>query len=169
MITPARRAWCLVIGWMALIFWFSGASFSAAHTAPMFGPLLMRLFPAITPEQIEIVHFAIRKLGHWTEYFVLAVLILRALTVGARAASLFRHAALAVLGATLFALSDEWHQAFVPGREASLADVTLDSFGALCGAALFALMKTRQKPHGQHRAVLAIAKKLDNTKVKPQG
>lgn len=153
MITPARRAWCFVIGWMAVIFWFSGAGFSAAHTAPMLGPLLMRLFPAITPELIESVHFAIRKLGHWTEYFVLAVLLLRALTVERSAASMRRQTAISILGAMLFALSDEWHQSFVPGREASLADVTLDSFGALCGATLYALLKTRKSQ--QSRSISA--------------
>ncbi len=36
--------------------------------------------------------------------------------------------------ASLFALSDEFHQSFVPGRYPSLADVGIDSFGALLGA-----------------------------------
>lgn len=150
--TAASRAWGLVIGWMALIFWFSGASFSAGNTAPMLGPLLLRFFPQITPEQIDIVHFAIRKFGHWSEYFVLAVLILRAVLASSTASSFVRHASYAVLGSSVFALSDEWHQSFVPSREASLIDVMVDTFGAICGAAACALLK--RTPRSRNRAVL---------------
>lgn len=127
----------------------------------------MRLLPAITPEQIEIAHFAVRKLGHWSEYFVLAGLILRALITSSKSRNLYRYALIAVLGAVFFALSDEWHQSFVPSREASLVDVTVDSFGALCGAVFFMLLQSQRHP--QIRSGAAVATKLDNAGVKPQG
>ncbi len=41
---------------------------------------------------------------------------------------------LAVLVATAYGVSDEWHQSFVPGRMPSLADVGADAVGALLGA-----------------------------------
>ena len=41
---------------------------------------------------------------------------------------------IALVLTVLYAISDEFHQGFVPTRTASIADVTLDIFGALCGA-----------------------------------
>lgn len=40
----------------------------------------------------------------------------------------------------LFAISDETHQAFVPGRGPQVSDVLLDSFGALLGIGLFLIV-----------------------------
>ena len=40
-------------------------------------------------------------------------------------------------GLVLFAISDEIHQAFIPGRSASLMDIGLDLVGILAGLALF--------------------------------
>jgi len=37
---------------------------------------------------------------------------------------------------TIFAISDEIHQMTVPGRFASMSDLTLDVFGILCGLVL---------------------------------
>ena len=41
---------------------------------------------------------------------------------------------LPVLIGSLYGLSDEWHQSFVPGRDASLADVLADALGCWLGA-----------------------------------
>jgi VanZ family protein len=38
---------------------------------------------------------------------------------------------------TLYGLSDEWHQAFVPGRDPSAADFAMDAVGSLLGAVAF--------------------------------
>ena len=42
--------------------------------------------------------------------------------------------------ATLYAATDEFHQVFVPGRSGKVADVLLDSAGALLGVLLLALI-----------------------------
>ena len=42
----------------------------------------------------------------------------------------------AVLIGILFALSDEYHQSFVPGRHMSLMDVIFDSLGIIFGSSL---------------------------------
>jgi VanZ family protein len=42
-----------------------------------------------------------------------------------------------VLAGFLFAASDEWHQAFVPGREPSFGDFVADTGGLLLGFLLF--------------------------------
>ena len=43
----------------------------------------------------------------------------------------------------LYAVSDEWHQAFTPGRSPSSLDVIIDGTGGLIGLALWALIQTR--------------------------
>jgi len=44
-------------------------------------------------------------------------------------------AAGAVAITTAYGCSDEWHQSFVPGRDADLRDVWADAVGAVAGAA----------------------------------
>ena len=65
----------------------------------------------------------IRKSAHFTEYAVLFWLLIR----GPMAARPY----MALMLCVAYALSDEGHQIFVPGRTASLFDVALDSSGAL--------------------------------------
>lgn len=45
--------------------------------------------------------------------------------------------ALAFILTCIYALSDEFHQLFVPGRAFELLDIALDSLGALAGALLW--------------------------------
>lgn len=45
--------------------------------------------------------------------------------------------ALILVGLILFAISDEIHQLFVPGRSASVMDVSLDVMGILLGLSIF--------------------------------
>ena len=71
---------------------------------------------------LEAHEIALRKLAHFLEYAVLGALLARAtdelpafwLGVG-------------------YAVSDEIHQAFVPGREAAILDVAIDAAGVLAG------------------------------------
>jgi VanZ family protein len=54
-----------------------------------------------------------------------------------------RHSSARVIGAgaiaSVYGVLDEWHQSFVPGRFASLTDVTLDIAGAVLGVWLAAI------------------------------
>ena len=51
--------------------------------------------------------------------------------------------AVAVGICVLYAISDEVHQLFVPGRSGQFKDVFLDSGGAIVGAALYRLFVRR--------------------------
>ena len=42
----------------------------------------------------------------------------------------------------LFAISDEFHQSFVPGRSASLMDIGLDLLGIVLGLGVFRIFRT---------------------------
>lgn len=73
-------------------------------------------------------------LGHFTVYFVLAILLWWAL--GALALSPWQRVTIAFAGTVLYGISDEWHQSFVPGRQPDVLDVITDAIGAAVGLAL---------------------------------
>lgn len=68
------------------------------------------------------------KFLHFGAYFVMAVFSWRALRhSGINKLNL---ALLSLLFCSLYGVSDEWHQSFVPGRTASTLDWLADSLGA---------------------------------------
>lgn len=81
----------------------------------------------------------IRKSAHFTEYFILCILYYKTLSISARKAL----AASAVL-AVLYAVSDELHQYFVPGRAAMAADVLIDSAGVLLAVLVLLIIRRRR-------------------------
>ncbi|HLF27167.1 MAG TPA: VanZ family protein [Anaerolineae bacterium] len=68
---------------------------------------------------------------HLALYAILAGLLCRALASNRRLA--LDRVAFVLLCSALYALSDEWHQSFVPSRESSLADWLTDLIGAAVG------------------------------------
>ncbi len=74
--------------------------------------------------------FILKKLAHFSEYFILNFLISRAL-IKTTNLSLKKSLVLAFVVSVLYAVSDEYHQSFVPGREPRIRDIIIDSFGAL--------------------------------------
>ena len=125
---------------MVLIFGGSGDTLSAAHTSRWLEPFLRSLLGGeVSATRVEWAHFLVRKAGHVSEYAVLATLLWWALRpptppAGAAPSRLVgRRDWLAIGLAAAFAASDEFHQAYVPSRGASVADVCLDSVGAALG------------------------------------
>jgi VanZ family protein len=114
--TARRLPWLLpAVAYAALIFWLSHQS------SPV--PWLPSAW------------WTWDKLLHAVEYAGLAALLVLGLThVGTM--GLRRAARLAILLAAAYGASDELHQAFVPGRDASWLDWAADSAGALVGGIL---------------------------------
>ena len=131
--------------WMTIIFLGSSDMLSAEHTSRLLVPFLRWLDPQISFATLNAIQLGIRKLGHLTEYAVLAMLLWRGLRGGTRwqmkMSILFL---VAVLGCAIFAASDEFHQSFVPSRTPSPTDVMIDICGALIGL-LMCLVFTRKK------------------------
>jgi VanZ family protein len=80
---------------------------------------------------------------HAAEYLVLAALIARALT--GRGDLRFTLLAMALGLSFLYALSDEVHQLYVPGRAFELRDLALDLAGSALGIISFATFLTLQR------------------------
>lgn len=82
---------------------------------------------------------------HFIEYGTLAVLLAHAVR-GTwshwRTLSVF---GIAALGATLWGLIDEIHQAFVPGRVADAQDLLADALGSVLGSTVYLLLIKQQK------------------------
>jgi VanZ family protein len=117
------RQWLPVIAWGGLIFCLSTSAFSAVNTATVIDPILRLILPGISAAAIDVGHMLVRKCAHFTEYGILFWLLIRG--------PMAERPYLALMLCVVYALSDEGHQAFVPGRTASLYDVALDSTGAL--------------------------------------
>jgi len=91
-----------------------------------------------------IEQFPFRDKGvHFLEYAVLGWLCAAASRRTWPSASGWRTAAFAVLITVLWGLSDEVHQAFVPGRSSELADVLADFLGGIAGAGVWHLFSNR--------------------------
>ena len=73
-------------------------------------------------------------ISHAAGYAVLAVLACRALAHGLGQPVTARAAVLAVIISVLYGVTDEFHQSFVPGRNADAWDVVKDLAGAVAGA-----------------------------------
>jgi VanZ family protein len=114
------------IAWTCLIAWLSSPNWSAADTGSRLLPVLHWLAPWLLPEQVEAVHWTIRKTAHAVEYGVLATLWFRALEPRWDRRRWLVPLALCVLTASL----DEIHQATTLTRGGSAIDVVLDSAGA---------------------------------------
>ncbi len=149
------RRWLPAIVWAALISLFSTDWFSGARTGQVVLPLLAALFPWASGEQLQVLHGALRKAGHFFEYLLLGVLLYRALR--ARPGWDLRTAGTAVLLAGLYSIGDECHQWFVPGRTAAAMDCLIDVSGAVTGQALVAGWRALRRPRAGVRGRAARA------------
>jgi VanZ family protein len=138
------KYWLPPFIWLAVIFVGSTEVMSAEQTSHFLVPFLRWLDPQISFATIAAIHFALRKLGHLTEYAIFAALLWRALRCGtclqAKMSILFL---LAWLAAAIFAVTDEFHQSFVPSRTASPIDVMIDSCGAMIGLIICLMFAAR--------------------------
>jgi len=111
---PALRLWLPVAAWAVLIF--------ALSSVPDLGTGLGGWDTVL------------RKLAHAAEYAVLGALLARAI----------RMAGVAFAVGTLYAVSDELHQALVPGRMGSPLDVAIDAVGVAFGVVVWGRVRARQ-------------------------
>jgi VanZ family protein len=118
--------WLLVLLWMGLIFCISAQPDLPHH-----------------PE--HLTDLIMRKLAHMAEYGILAGLVWRAWP---RSGERDLQCVLlyALIFSSLYAISDEVHQVFVPGRTARLLDVGFDSLGALLALLLIYTLVGRRQP-----------------------
>jgi hypothetical protein len=111
--TARLSQWAPVILWAGVIFALSSISGLGTGLGPW-----------------DVV---LRKLGHAAEFAILGALLLRAVRIPW----------LALAIGSLYAATDELHQAFVRGRQASPLDWVIDTAGVAIGLAAYALWRRR--------------------------
>lgn len=75
-----------------------------------------------------------RKCIHFTTYFILAILIIKALNVKTKSSSKM---IITVIICFLLAMFDEYHQTFINGRIGSFKDVFIDIIGSILGLYIY--------------------------------
>jgi len=138
------KYWLPLFIWLGVIFVGSTEVMSAEQTSRFVVPFLRWLKPDISIETVVFIHFLIRKLGHLTEYAILAMLfwrgVYRGMNLRMKISILFL---LAWLAAAIFAVTDEFHQSFVPSRTASPIDMMIDICGAMIGLIICMMFATQ--------------------------
>lgn len=121
--------WTPLVIWLLLIFFFSTDRFAAGETSRIIIPILAFIFPGLSPHELTLWHGVIRKFGHITEYFILAVFTYRSLTH--EQPDIVQAKLRTMTFVVLAALFDEFHQRMTSFRGASLIDVGYDCLGAV--------------------------------------
>jgi len=109
--------------------------FSGEETGRVVMPLLHWLFPGASPRMLHLLHLGIRKMAHVTEFGLFSITIFHGIR-GGRIGWRFSWALATLAIAVTYAGLDEWHQSFVPLREARLRDVAIDALGAVLAQTL---------------------------------
>lgn len=103
-----------------------------------------RLVASVLGVAPESVTFAVRKCAHFTEYLVLGLFMMLAAIHSRRQKKLFFTGLVTWIIGTAYAISDEVHQLFVPGRSCELRDMCIDAAGVLCGGLIIAAIRHRR-------------------------
>ena len=144
---------------MAVIFLFSAKTADASEQMSMGVTQWISKLVGISPaeaggfgnslyDMLSVMDHYVRKTAHFLEYALLGVLVCRALGIDVKKKAHLLGAALAFC--SFYAVTDELHQYFVPGRSCQIKDVMIDSSGALtgicfCMLAGFVLKKIKNK------------------------
>ena len=135
----------IVIAIMAVIFFQSAlpADLSSEESGRVVD-LIVRLFQGVAPIDRETLVFIVRKGAHFTEYMIIGGFLVPAvkewMAVDTTPVPVVRERITAWLAGTLYAVTDEIHQSFVPGRSCELRDMGIDSCGVLAGVLVVSLV-----------------------------
>jgi len=129
------KYWLPAIFVAILISLFSTHFFSSQQTARFIIPILQWLFPFASHRALRLTHVAIRKLAHITEFAVFSIAVFHGVR-GERPGWRLNWALGTLLVAVAYGGLDEWHQSFVPLREARVRDVAIDAIGAVLAQVL---------------------------------
>jgi VanZ family protein len=133
-----------------LISLFSTHYFSSQQTGRVIVPILHWVFPAATPRMLHLMHVGIRKLAHVTEFGLFSITVFHGIRRG-RSGWRFTWALGTLVIAVTYAGLDEWHQRFVPMRDARPRDIAIDAFGAVLAQILvwfYARWRSSKSPTG---------------------
>lgn len=95
---------------------------------------------SVQKEEIkENMKMPIRKLAHFSIYTVLGITVMCHMST--YGINRYKRIGGSLILGMLYAVSDEIHQLFVPGRSGQISDVCIDTVGVLFGICIFLLIK----------------------------
>ncbi len=142
----------LVLIWMFVIFSFSNqpALESSNLSDGLINNTIIKVYEFFngkvdTVKREEILSkysYPVRKLAHFTEYFILGFLVLIFLMDYIHTPKVIIYC---VLICFIYACTDEFHQYFVDGRYCSFLDVIIDTIGSLTSSLIFSVKKLKKQ------------------------
>lgn len=112
------------VAWTILIYTLSSSTMLSGNVTESFVLSILReFFPAAEQQTLISAHYLVRKIFHFTEFGILALLWARAFR--------WRRLAMAAAISVGYAMIDEFHQRFVSDRVGAFSDVVVDSSGIL--------------------------------------
>lgn len=148
-------SWTAVLSWLVLIFYLSSQpAVESDELSKKVTKVIVDIVDKIIDlddgksgiDLVEEFNHIVRKYAHFTSYLVLGLLVMNALF---RSKVLGFKAFIFSLAFSIFyAVSDEVHQLFVPGRGAQVTDVLIDSLGAFVGIGMYEVLGiVRRSPY----------------------
>ena len=141
------RTWLPVLAFSMVFAVESTSYFGGDRTSEPLQRVVEAIFGYDVCVHWDLIHFLIRKTGHFMGYGMFSLICFRAFWIELRGvASRISHRlgahGLAILVTFLVASADEFHQSFLPNRYGGFSDVLLDCCGAaMMGLALFVAMQ----------------------------
>ncbi|MFT3743264.1 MAG: VanZ family protein [Pyrinomonadaceae bacterium] len=131
--------------WIGVIFFLSSGSGSSAETSRIIGPLIAYFFPNADEGTVALVHAAVRKAAHVTEYAILAALASRAFLRSSIPLLQKYWVLFVIVLVAAIALLDEFNQSFNVLRTGTPIDSLLDICGGLLAISLIRPFVNRRK------------------------
>lgn len=133
----------LLVIWMVFIFSMSSQNSEiSSNTSGETIRVILSFVPKFTEQSeevqeqtVESLQFIARKSAHFIAYMILGIILILLLQLS----NINKKPQLALALCVAYAISDEFHQFFVPGRSSQLRDVLIDSLGSLTGIMLVLL------------------------------
>lgn len=125
-----KLRWFMTLVWAGFIFYLSTSGFGPSFTLWLLTQILSLLHVTVSPATFDFLHYCLRKLAHMTEYCIFSLLIYAAFLGTKDFEWRPRLALRSAIIASLYSLTDEYHQSFVSNRTASIVDCGIDTTGA---------------------------------------
>lgn len=134
----------LIVVWMITVFVFSGQKGTeSGDTSRKFTVAIIQLLTgkelALDDPFIEGIQLIIRKLAHFTVYAIGGSLIMNYAYTTNITAKQKVLSSIALGGG--YAITDEIHQIFVPGRSGNIIDVGIDTMGVITGVLVYLVLR----------------------------
>lgn len=152
----------LLFIWMMVIFLFSSqngqlsSNVSEGFAAKLFS-IIYPTFRDMSAEDktafLETIMLPVRKLAHFTLYFVLGFLS-SMLFITLKNYGIYIKGIISWVFCVIYAISDEIHQYFVPNRTCAIRDMVIDSSGALLSVAVFVTMVCTVKRFHKYKKII---------------